>query len=590
MHLPIGVSLILGKMIGFFLYCSPRKRHQAFRNIKLVFPQKNKKATQSILRRSFINLGLSIIESFIVSRIFKYVELKGKEKIQDEGQILVGIHEGSWEVSNCFLAQHFNYVILARQQKDKGLDRLLNETRRKANLEVCLSLKELLKFVKKNYFLGLVIDHGAEENAPFIPFFSHPVPTPTGAAHLAKKFKKNIYPCFVYRKRNFSHCIEIGDPISAQHKDEREILAELHSFYEKMLREHPDEYIWSFKRFKRKNDLEVVILSDRKPGHLKQSRALLSFLREQDLEINEQIIEIDYKNKLTRLFSEICALTSGKRCCLGCGACLKFLVKKDTLRQLSLIYADLVISTGSISAPINKILSSYLGAKSVVILKPNLPLRKFDLAILPEHDAIAADNVVQVKGALSYPVDTVSKAEECKDFFDLSGERKISVFIGASLNNKDQFLSNLMLFIKNLKDFSSRNNYRLLVSTSRRTDEDIEGIIERELKNFENCEAIVYANRQNYDFVFEGFIGLSSMVFVTSESISMMSEIISLQKPCISVVLEGLPNKHARFLESLEKEVIILNNPYNLEEIKLKESFLFEENRRVIKEAIKRVL
>ena len=590
MHSPLWLVLLLGKFLGLGIYCIPKKRRTAFKNIKMVFPYKDNSQLHKIIRKSFINFGLSIVESFIAPRIFEHVELKGKENIQGEGHILTGIHEGSWEVTMCFLAGQFNYAILARQQKSEGLDRLLNEIRQDLGLKVCFSIKELMHFVRKNYFIGMAVDHGAQENMPLISFFGHLVPTPNGAAYLAKKFNKAIHPCFVYRIRNFHQCIEIGPRIDAEGKSEEEILRQINSFYETMLESYPGEYIWTFKRFKRKKDLEVIILNDGRLGHLKQSQALLSFLKEQNSCIKEKVIDVRYKNKLARLLSDICALTSGKKSCLGCGGCLKFLLKKDTLKEVLSTSADLVISAGSLAAPLNRILSSYLGAKSAAILKPNLPLRGFDMVVLPEHDKVRTSNAAIIKGALSYPADCQRKAKECKDFFNLGDAKKIAVFIGAPLRNRERFLSNLKIFIKNLKDFSLKNGYKLLVSTSRRTDKAAEALLEEEFAHFNNIEAVVYANRKNYDFVFEGFITLSDAVFVTSESVSMISETASLGKPCICVSLERPLGKHADFLDSVKNEMVFLENPYNIEGIAMHESSLFAYNSKVIRPAVKKLL
>jgi mitochondrial fission protein ELM1 len=146
------------------------------------------------------------------------------------------------------------------------------------------------------------------------------------------------------------------------------------------------------------------------------------------------------------------------------------------------------------------------------------------------------------------------------------------------------------LFIDKLKDFSLANSYKLLISTSRRTPKAVEEYLEKAFSNFRNLEAIVLSNRNNYDFVFDGFASLSEIVFVSSESISMISEVISLKKPCVCVFLEKHIDKHRVFLQSIEQEVTLLSNPYNIEEIRSKISHIFEGNVKEIKEGVKRLL
>ena len=585
---PLFLIFFLGKIIGIFLYLNRKKREIAYKNIKSVFPTKTNREINKIVRQSFQGLGLGVLESLIAYRIFPYVELKGTENIAKDGGILVAIHEGSWELYNFFIAKDLKYKMFAKEQKKKSLDLFLTELRKKYSLDLCFSLKDALYSLRDNYLIGLVIDHGAEDNALFVDFFSHSVPTPKGAVYLARKLNKKIYPCFGYRKSGFSHTIEIGKPIEPGSKTDHELLRELNGIYENYLTKYPWEYLWYYKRFKRKKDMDVLILSDGKAGHLKQSQAFLSFFKEEDFKIRFQIIEIKTKSSMQRFMSEVIALLSGKYL-LGCSL-LRFFLDQDTSKKLQEIYADIVVSTGSIVAPVNHIVSSMIGAKSVVILRPNTPLRKFDLCVIPAHDRIDAKNAVIIKGALSYPLDTKEKSQKCKDFFKLDATKKISVFLGGYLSNEKAYLDNLKLFLQKLKTFASKNNYKILFSTSRRSQKSIEECIENELKTFHNIEAVVIPSRTNYDFVFEGFINLSEIVFISGESISMISETLALKKPCVCLVLEKYIDKHNVFLESIKKDVNFLDNPYNISEIKPITSPVFEENRKIVREAIRRLL
>lgn len=586
---PLWICYVLGQIIGLFFYLSSKKRHIAFKNIKSVFPAKTNREIKTIIRKNFRNLGLGIVESLIARKILKYVRLEGKENITKEGGILVAIHEGSWELYNFYIANSLRYKMFAKEQKKKNLDRFLNELRNESSLGVCFSLKETIKSLNDGYMVGLVIDHGAEDNALLVDFFTHLVPTPKGALYLAKKLNKHIYPCFGYRKKGFSHVIEIGKPIDPTGKDDLVLLKQLNRIYEKYLQMYPWEYLWFYKRFKRKKDLDITIISDGKIGHLKQSQAFLSIFMEQDYTIRSKVIEIKYKNQFTRFFAELCALICTKSC-LGCGRCLGFIIAKETMDKLNKTYADIVVSTGSIVAPVNRIFASYLGAKSVVILRPNIPLRKFDLSVIPEHDRIDAKNSVKIKGALSYPTDLKNKMNDCRKFFDLSDNKKIAFFLGGPLSNEKKYVNNLKIFTEKLKEFSLSNGYKILLSTSRRTQKDIEDYIEKTFAGFINTEAIVYPSRTNYDFVFDGFASLSEAAFVSNESISMISEVISLKKPCVCVPLEQHLDKHKVFLQSIEKEVIFLDYPYDIKQIPPVISVIFEENRRKVEEGIKRLL
>ncbi len=589
LRLPLGAALLAARLIGLFFYCNGRKRGVAFRNIKSAFPDKTKREIDSILKKSFNHFGLTVIESLIIPRIYEYINLDQKTNLYPGGGIFVGIHAGNWELAISCWAQRHKFAVFAQQQKHSGLDKFLNQLRQGEKIKVCFTLKELIKVLRQDGMVGVVIDHGAEADALEIEFFSHLVPTPKGAVYLARKFNKKIYTTFCRRKKNFSHSLEINSAIDVGNKDDREILTELNKIYENILRKYPWEYFWYYKRFKRKINRDVLIISDGKPGHLKQAKAFLSLLIEEGQPIRSKIIEVRYKDKFKRMLADIAVYFAPKNC-LSCGKFLTYLLDQESWQALDRISADIVVSAGSFIAPINNLFSSYLGAKSVTILRPNTSLRKFDLAIIPEHDRIQADSATMIKGALFYPDDFQAKMKKCREFFNLSSGKKISFFLGGPVSEPESFIDNLRILIPKLKEFSLKKGYKLLISTSRRTPKEAENYLEEELANFKNLEALVIANRNNYDFVFEGFGGLADIVLVSSESVSMVSEIASLQKPCVCVSLEPEDDKRKVFLGSMEEEISFLRKPFDLDSVKLKTSLIFDRNKKTVKKALRKLL
>ncbi|MEM7816966.1 MAG: ELM1/GtrOC1 family putative glycosyltransferase, partial [Candidatus Aenigmatarchaeota archaeon] len=477
LKLPLKICFLLGQTIGLLFYFFDRKKRRvAFRNIKMAFSQKNYLEIHKILKKSFLNFGVSLIETLISTRLINFVRLIVlDDSIFKDAGIIVPIHEGSWELYNCFMGKKLKYKMFAKAQKNL-LGEFLNQLRQDSNLKVCFSLKDAIRSLKENYTLGIVMDHGAEANALEIEFFSHLVPTPKGAVFLARKLNKKLYPCFGYRRNYFFHCIEIKGPIEVANRGDEDILKELNKIYEEYLNKYPYEYLWFYKRFKRKRDLEVLVLTDGKIGHFKQSGSFLSIIKESYPLVNSNFIEVKYKNKISRIILEILTIFSSKNC-LGCGRCLKFFLDKETYSKLIKTYADVIVSTGSICAPVNRIFSYTLGAKSVNILKPNVSLGKFELCIIPEHDRVNSPNTVKIKGALFFDTEVDKKIEECKRFFNLTNDKKISFFLGGPLLSYEEFTENLKLFLEELKKFSLDKNYKILISTSRRTPSKLENFL-----------------------------------------------------------------------------------------------------------------
>ncbi|MDD3295965.1 MAG: ELM1/GtrOC1 family putative glycosyltransferase [Candidatus Omnitrophica bacterium] len=588
LKLPLSFSLFLGYLLGFLFYFNFHRRRIAFKNVKMAFPAKTSREALRIVRRSSYNLGLSIVECLIAPRIYQNITIKGEENIEDNGGIFVGIHSGNWEVVISAFSQRHKIAVFANSQKNKSLDGFLNELRKQGEIRVCLTIKELINCLKDNYLVGVVIDHGAEKDALMVEFFSHLVPTPKGAVYLAKKFNKPIYTNFSFRTKRFSHCSLIGKPIYPEGKEESQILRQLNSIYEKYLTDNPWEYFWYYKRFKHKRDRDVIVLNDKRPGHFKQALSLVKFLSTKGYELRVKIIEVNYRNRFSRILADILAFLSPQSL-LFSSRMLSWLMDKKTFDQLDRMHADIVVSAGSFMAPVNRLVSSYAGAKSAVVLRPNVCLRKFDLVVIPEHDRVYAPNVVNVKGALFYPEGTEEKGAKCRDYFNLSSHKKTALFIGGPLGDKKEFLRKLKDFIPSFKKFLQRENCKLLLSTSRRTPVEAEDYLEKEFSGFFDTEALVIANRNNQDFVFEGFISLSQYVFVSSESISMISEAASLNKACVCVSFVSEDDKRKVFLKSLEEEITFLDEPYDIKSIEPKDSSIFEHNLKVLEKPLNRL-
>ncbi|MCF7893534.1 MAG: mitochondrial fission ELM1 family protein [Candidatus Omnitrophica bacterium] len=586
---PFCLLKFFARILSLIFFMNIRKRRTAFQNLKIAFPKKSYSEIISILKKSYYNFSLSLIETLIAPRIYPYAQLKGQHYFKGPG-ICIGIHAGSWELTNFVFAQKYKFAVLAKHQKNKKLNKFLNEIREDAGLKVSFNLRSLVKYIKQDYYIGLVVDHGAEAGAEMTNFFDQIIPTPKGAVFLAKRFKKYIYPCFSRRIGDFCHQIEFLGAIDPASKDEEELLLLFNQLYQKQLEKYPCEYLWQHKRFKYKQNRDVVIISDGKLGHLKQSRALLSVLEEKSkYKIRSKIIEIKYRNHFMRIVANFVANF--------CPNFSPFLIRllylildKDSYRKLATNFSDIVISTGNFTAPVAKIFSSSLGTKIAVILRTNLAPSRFDLAIIPEHDRVFADNLIKIKGALTYPVDLDQKKDKCKKLFSLTSNKKVSVFIGGPVFDQNEFFRNVKYFIKQLKNFSKRKNYRILISSSRRTPKSVEDYIKRELANFENTDVLVIASEDNYDFVFEGFVLESDIVFSSSESISMISEITSLGKPCVCTFFETEDDKRKVFLNSIRSEINFLRYPYKIRDKNLKRSKMFSQNRKILEKAIERLL
>lgn len=604
--LPWKLSLILGRISGLlFFIVSKKKKTQALKNLRLVFPQINLKELRKILLRSYVNFGMSIIETLRIISLGedsfeRHFQIENRflleECIKSKG-ILLGVHIGSWEFLNCAVARHFQYVVIVRRQKPLFMERFLSWLRRKGGLYVVYEdkLKPLYHHLKKGSVLGLVFDHGSSDSPLLNRFFGKVIPTPIGGLKLALRLKRKIYPVVMYRVRDCFHRVKLFNPLTLNSEDDfSEVATQLNRCFEEFIRQHPQDYFWWYKRFKRSRNFNILILSDKKPGHLRQSLSLVKLIKDMYPESSEEILEVKLCG-FKRTFINFCNLFSSERC-FGCLRCVRFILGRDFERFFK--YADLIISCGASLSSLNRILSYGLGAKSFVIMKPSLFWKRHDLVILPQHDGPSRiKNLVFIKGALCFsPEEELKRAGEnlrrLTDFLDTRGP-KVGFFLGGPLRGNSYDRKMLKRFLEKIRALSREKGYRLLISTSRRTPAFVEDLL---LKEFKEASLLIIANRKNYDFAVPGVIGLSDVVIVSSDSISMISESSFFRPTLVLDIFSALKKKkHRRFCSLLDRKFIKLSTPedlaHDIEDILSGKLNLKRiDNRRVLKASLEKVL
>jgi Kdo2-lipid IVA lauroyltransferase/acyltransferase len=564
--LPGRLSAGIGNISGSLFYSfSRKKRLTAFRNVSLAFPGKSHKEILAIVKESFKMFGISVMEILSLPRQVesfdrRLVKIKGGEYLEQavkEKGIILAVHMGNWELANMVIAEKTPYVVLAKRQKNKALDRILNECRNSKGVESVFEgdLKRLVTYLKKGYVLGIVFDHGSRDSKIYSEFFGKVVPVPAGALRIAKHFNKKIFPTAAKREKGKYFYIEFLKPLEVRTKEDFSLAAGLlNKSFEAFLKQNPEGYLWWYKRFKRSQNLNLLVLDDNKPGHFQQSLRLARLVKakkKDSLIKTRKIVLPLYK----RILLDICCLFSGKRC-FGCLRCLKLIMGKQSYELFR--YTDIIVSCGSSLSSLNRILSYGAGAKSFIVQKPNLDFKKHDLVVLPYHDrAGKIKNPVRIRGSLVFfEPDELEKTK--KEFLGLVKEFNkdkvnLGIFIGGPLSSaadKDKIIKNL----EKIKALAVDSRYRLFITTSRRTPGFVEEFLKRELKN----SFLVVFNEKNYPFASLGIKAVSDAVMVSSDSVSMITESACL-KPTLVFDLFGVSSspKHVCFIEDLEKNLYI---------------------------------
>jgi mitochondrial fission protein ELM1 len=389
---------------------------------------------------------------------------------------------------------------------------------------------------------------------------------------IAKHTDSIILPNFIVRAHGPYHKLYLEKYIDFRDSkggdDIKENLQRFTSLLEGYIRKHPDQWLWLHKRWKSTPVRTVLVLDDGRAGHLNQSLAVAGEIRKARMaegygadDTKIVTVDVEYKSALSRACLAAASRFSSWRC-HGCMACMKACLDRKSYDALMRTYSDFVISCGSSLAPVNAYMSYENNAKNIVIMDPGFfpGLGRFHLAIIPKHDRPRkAKNVLRTtiapnltdEGAMAFA------GERLKNRFNISGNNTVGLFVGGDTSHFCMTAPSIRRILDGVLGFCRRNGAELLVTTSRRTPSAVERVIKEALKDEPVCKMLVIASESNPGGTVNGILHLSSLVVVSAESISMVSEAISSGKRTIVFTLEKKrrgATKHERALAMLERE------------------------------------
>ncbi len=587
----MSASLFLGRLLGnCFYYFDFKHRARSYANIKQALGNElSPKAIARITKEFYSSFGQSLIEIFLIPKVDqaymkKYIEIEGLDNIykglkKGKGVVLISAHAGSWELANIICGNlGFPFYLFVKGQRLPRLNALLNNYRRQKGCSIITKeggLKQLIEALKNNASVGITLDQGGK-NGDLVEFFGRSASMSTGGIKLALKYDSSVVPVYFTRVAGPKIKVLVGKEIELsktgdQELDLRDNLKKTTQVFEEYIRKYPRDYLWTYKIWKYSNERSVLILSDGKAGHLRQSEAVSRIisrvLKNKGIESRVETVDVKFKNKFLKTILSLSSILSGKYSCQGCLGCLKKLIDENAYKALIRLKPDIVISCGSGLDAVNFIISAESLSKSIAIMKPSfLSMRKFDLVIIPQHDKpLKKKNVVVTAGALNL-INRKYLEEESAKLIHSCNLNPQADYIGLLIGgDSKKFILDKTLMgkvISEVKITADKINADIILTTSRRTSAAVTELIKREFGGFSRLKLMVIANEKNIPEAVGGILGLSKIIVSSPESISMISEAANSSKPVVVFKSGGLSGKHQAFLENLSK-----NNHIYLSEV-----------------------
>ena len=281
--LPYRLARLIGHAAGLASSFIPTREHRVTaRNIDWCFPEWKEQERRKLIRSSLVEDGRNLFESGAVlkwplARLKELeVEAEGEELLRaavssGRGAILLLPHLGNWEMLMPFLTPRYPFVSLYRPPKLRGLERFLVESRERfASCEMVASgpggLKKLYRSLEEGRLIIILPDQEpVERSGVFAPFFGVPALTMTLVQRLTRKLGCPSVFAWPHRTAEGRFRVRFREPPEGLGDPDPIVAAtRLNEGVESCVRTCPEQYTWSYKRFRTRPPIEVAT---RELGH-----------------------------------------------------------------------------------------------------------------------------------------------------------------------------------------------------------------------------------------------------------------------------------------------------------------------------------
>ena len=262
-----GISAFFWRLIAPW----QRRHSRALENLAIAFPEKTPDDREAIARAMWANLGRVMAETMQIDRLIRepdrieivsHTFARYKDKM---GPIIgVSLHMGNWELAvwpltlagaapaAIYRTVNNPYVdrYLRAQRRDLYPGGLLNKG---SEAESKKTVRIITDFVRKGGRLGLVADLHDRQGIP-VPFFGHPAASTAAPALIARRTGGRIWLARCLRVGTSSRfkidMLELKVPRSRNHADDiRWTTAAMQAQFEVWIREAPEQFMWSNRRW-----------------------------------------------------------------------------------------------------------------------------------------------------------------------------------------------------------------------------------------------------------------------------------------------------------------------------------------------------
>jgi KDO2-lipid IV(A) lauroyltransferase len=271
-RLPLPLIHALGILAGSLLWLLPnQQRHIAHTNLTLCFPQLRAAGRRRLLRQSLVETGKTMLElgplwCWPGTRVLQKIRsVSGEHGWQqafagNRGAIIVTPHLGAWEVAGLYIASRYPLTAMYRPSRlGATLDEFIKHARERLGGQYVPAetggVRAVFQALRRHEVVGILPDQDPDrDSGMFAPFFAQPAFTMVLVSRLALKYQVPVFLIYAQRlARGHGYALhfeKLPEPIRGA--DLAASVATLNRAVEQAVRRQPQQYLWTYKRFKKR--------------------------------------------------------------------------------------------------------------------------------------------------------------------------------------------------------------------------------------------------------------------------------------------------------------------------------------------------
>lgn len=268
LFLPFPVLVLIGRGLGRCLYwLTWRWRLITYANLRRCFPEKSREEHRRLARAHFESVGVGLFELAMgwwssERRLRRLVSVSGLEHLErarreGKGVLIMSAHFTSFEIGGRLLGLFVPFHLMYRPNDNPVLEYMVQRARRRHFQGIIPSnkIRQLMRRLREGHCVWYAPDLAyTKKNHVWAPFFGRPAPTNPATSRIAATTGAPVVPFYPQRlpggRGYHLHLLPALENFPGD--DPTTDTARTNAVLESQIRQMPEQYFWSFDRFKRK--------------------------------------------------------------------------------------------------------------------------------------------------------------------------------------------------------------------------------------------------------------------------------------------------------------------------------------------------